>query len=46
MAIRSNLNLGVVAGFLLAAALPLCAAPKGTLVIGHLTQLTGSGAYI
>jgi branched-chain amino acid transport system substrate-binding protein len=46
MAIRSNLTLGVVASFLLAAALPLCAASKGTLVIGHLTQLTGSGAYI
>ena len=46
MAIHSNLNLGVVASFLLAATLPLCAAPKGTLNIGHLTTLTGLGSYI
>ena len=46
MAIYSNLTLGVVAGFLLAATLPLCAAPKGTLNIGHITTLTGLGAYI
>jgi branched-chain amino acid transport system substrate-binding protein len=34
------------ASILLAAVLPLSAASKGTLVIGHVTTLTGSDAYI
>jgi branched-chain amino acid transport system substrate-binding protein len=45
MAIRSKLNLGMMA-FLVAAFLPLSAASKGTLVIGHVTTMTGSDAYI
>jgi len=45
MAIRSKLNLGMLA-LLVAAALPLSAAGKGTLVIGHVTTMTGSDAYI
>jgi len=38
--------LGVLSSFILAAVLPLSAASKGTLVIGHVTTLTGSDAYI
>jgi branched-chain amino acid transport system substrate-binding protein len=46
MPIHYNLNLGALASLLLAAALPLCAAPKGTLIIGHCTTMTGSDAYV
>jgi branched-chain amino acid transport system substrate-binding protein len=35
-----------VTSLILAAALPLCAASKGTLVIGHCTTMTGSDAYV
>ncbi len=45
MAICSKLNLGMMA-FLVAAFLPLGAASKGTLVIGHVTTMTGSEAYV
>ena len=44
MAFTSTLKLGMAS--LLLAALPLSAASKGTLVIGHVTTLTGSDAYI
>ena len=46
MAIRCNLTPGALASLLLAAALPLSAAGKGTLVIGHCTTMTGSDAYV
>jgi branched-chain amino acid transport system substrate-binding protein len=45
MAICSTLKMGVTS-LILAAALPLCAASKGTLVIGHCTTMTGSDAYV
>jgi len=43
---RSSNRFGVLPGFFLAALLPLAAAPKGTLVIGHVTTMTGSEAYV
>jgi len=45
MAIGSILKTGVTS-LLLAGVLPLCAASKGTLVIGHCTTMTGSDAYV
>jgi branched-chain amino acid transport system substrate-binding protein len=44
MAFTSTIKLGMAS--LLLAALPLSAAPKGTLNIGHVITLTGSDAYI
>ena len=46
MKYNSRHCLGVLSGIVLAALLPLSAAPKGTLVIGHVTTMTGSDAYI
>ena len=41
----SSNHFGLLPGLLLAALLPLSAASKGTLVIGHVTTLTGPEAY-
>ena len=41
----SSNHFGLLPGLLLAAFLPLSAASKGTLVIGHVTTLTGPEAY-
>ncbi len=46
MTYSSRHYLGVLSGTLLAALLPLSAASKGTLNIGHITTMTGSDAYI
>ena len=42
----STLGLGVLPGLLLAGLLPLSAASRGTLVIGHITSMSGAEAYI
>jgi branched-chain amino acid transport system substrate-binding protein len=46
MKFSSRHCLGVLSGALLSTLLPLSAASKGTLVIGHVTTLTGSDSYI